>query len=73
MSARKKPLKKYRHKQQIKPNRLRHVYKDRKGHILEIVQTKKNSYVGAIRRQYLYCPKCDRFFREIIEKVILVG
>jgi len=69
----KKPMRKYKHKKQIKSHRLRHVFKDKHGHILEKVSTRPNHYVGLKIRPYFFCPKCDKFYREKLEKVILIG
>ncbi len=55
-----------------KPHKLRHVFKDKKGHTLEKVTTRPNQYTGLKVRPYYYCPQCDRFFKQKLEKVILL-
>lgn len=69
MAVKKKRVVKKYHK----PHQLRHIYRDKKGHIVERVSTRPNQYTGLKVRPYFYCPKCDLFFAEKMEKMILIG
>ena len=68
----KKPMRKYKHKKQIKPKRLHHTFRDKKGHILAKVAIRFNAYTSTKKIPYYYCQTCDLFFRERQEIVVLI-
>lgn len=68
----KTPLRERKNKKSIKPEQLAYTFRDKKGHPLQLVSARPNSYVGWKRLPFLYCNKCNRFFREQLDKVIVI-